>query len=201
MEMSAPLFRFGYIGDNASLAVAFCLGIAFGFFLERGGLGSARKLTAQFYLSDMTVFKVMFSAIVTAMLGLFWLSWLGFLDLSSVHVLPTYILPQTAGGLIFGVGFVMGGYCPGTSCVATMTGRIDAFVHLIGMMLGILLFGEMFPALEGFYKATPMGQVTLSDLSGISPNILVFLIVALALAGFVVAGKAERGAESARADQ
>ena len=199
--MNAPFFRFGYFGDNSSLAVAFFLGIAFGFFLERGGLGSARKLTAQFYLSDMTVFKVMFSAIVTAMLGLFWLSWLGFLDLSRVHVLPTYMLPQTVGGLIFGVGFVMGGYCPGTSCVATMTGRIDGFVHLIGMMLGILLFGEMFPALEGFYNSTPLGQVTLSDLSDISPNIFIFLIVALALAGFAFAGKTEQRAKPARADR
>ena len=106
--MTAPLFEFGMITDNASLVIALGLGIVFGFFLERGGLGNAKKLAAQFYLTDLTVLKVMFSAIVTAMLGLFWFSKLGLLDLSRVYVLPTFFLPHLVGGLVFGVGFVMG---------------------------------------------------------------------------------------------
>jgi hypothetical protein len=133
----------------------------------------------------------MFSAIITAMLGLFWLSRTGFLDLSRVHVLPTFIVPQIVGGLIFGAGFVTGGYCPGTSCVATFTGRIDGFIHLIGMMAGILLFGEMFPLLEGFYNSTSLGQITFPDLLGLSANVMVFLIVLIALAAFLVVGKIE----------
>jgi hypothetical protein len=191
MAVNAPLYQYGIFGNDAGLAIAFLLGIAFGFFLERGGLGSARKLTAQFYFTDMSVFKVMFTAIVTAMIGLFWLSWIGFLDLARVHVLPTYIVPQIAGGLIFGVGFVAGGYCPGTSCVATFTGRIDGGIHLLGMMAGVLLFGEMFPLLEAFYNSSPLGQITFPDLLGVSTNVLVFVIVLLALAGFLFAGKIE----------
>jgi len=100
------------------LAAAVIIGIAFGWTLERAGLGSAPKLAGQFYLTDFTVFKVMFSAIVTAMLGAFWLSRLGVLDLSRVYVPETYLLPQLAGGLLFGVGFVVACLCPGTSCVA-----------------------------------------------------------------------------------
>jgi len=190
--MNAPYFPNGLLNENSSLFVALVIGVAFGFFLERGGFGSARKLAAQFYLTDLTVFKVMFTAIITAMLGLFWLSWLGFLDISKVHVLPTYLLPQTVGGLIFGVGFVVGGYCPGTSCVAASTGKPDGFVHLAGMMAGILIFGELFPFLEGFYSSTPLGQQTLAQLFSIPANLMVFLIVVVAIAGFVLAGWIEK---------
>jgi hypothetical protein len=190
--MSAPLFRYGILGDSTNLFLAVVLGIGFGFFLERGGLGSARKLTAQFYFVDMSVFKVMFSAIITAMLGLFWLSWIGFLDLSLVHVLPTYLVPQTVGGLIFGAGFVMGGYCPGTSCIAASTGRGDGYIHLLGMIAGILLFGESFPALEEFYNSTSLGQITIPQLLGVPPNFMVFIIVILAVCGFIFAGRIEQ---------
>ena len=75
--MSAPFFKFGAFGDEASLIVAFVIGLGFGFFLERAGFGSAKKLVSQFYLDDLAVFKVMFTAIVTAMLGLFYLAWAG----------------------------------------------------------------------------------------------------------------------------
>jgi len=84
--MSAPFYKYGLFGDETSLVMAFLIGIGFGFFLERAGFGNARKLAAQFYLYDMTVFKVMFSAIVTAMIGLYYLSVLGFVDLSLVYV-------------------------------------------------------------------------------------------------------------------
>ncbi len=110
--MNAPFYTHGLFGNDASLVVALLIGIGFGFFLERGGLGSATKLTAQFYMRDLTVFKMMFAAIITAMVGFFILSWVGLLDISHVYLSSTYIIPQTIGGLIFGAGFVMGGYCP-----------------------------------------------------------------------------------------
>ena len=123
--MSAPFFKFGLFGDEASLIVAFLIGTSFGFFLERAGFGSARKLVAQFYLTDLAVFKVMFTAIVTAMLGVTYLAWMGVLDLSLVYLVPTYWAAQVVGGLLLGVGFVVGGYCPGTSVAAVATGKID----------------------------------------------------------------------------
>jgi hypothetical protein len=192
MDMNAPFFKFGLFGDEVSLIVAFVIGIGFGFFLERAGFGSARKLCAQFYLTDLAVFKVMFTAIITAMVGLFWLSWLGFVDLSLVYVSPTYILPQTVGGLILGIGFVIGGYCPGTSCVAAATGKLDAFVFLGGIIAGIFVFGEMFPILSGFYDSTPMGQVTIPQYFGLSYGIVVFLVVLMAIGGFAGAGWVEK---------
>jgi len=190
--MSAPLYKFGLFGDSFSLVIAFLVGIGFGFFLERAGFGSARKLAAQFYLTDMAVFKVMFTAIVTAMLGLFYLGWIGFLDLSLVYITPTYLLPQVAGGLILGVGVVIGGYCPGTSCVAASTGRIDGFVYLAGLVAGIFVFGEAFPLLKGFYNATPMGRVTLPELFHIPYGLIVFAVALMAVGGFAGATWVEK---------
>ena len=125
--MIAPFYKYGLFGDEVSLILAAVIGVGFGFFLERAGFGSSRKLAAQFYFTDMAVFKVMFSAIVTAMLGLFYLSWAGLVDISMVYVSPTYLLPQLIGGLVLGLGFIVGGYCPGTSVVGMSTGRLDAF--------------------------------------------------------------------------
>ncbi len=190
--MSAPLFKFGLFGDEASLVVAFVIGLGFGFFLERAGFGSARKLTAQFYLKDLAVFKVMFSAIVTAMLGLFYLSWIGWVDLSLVYLGPTYLLPQVVGGLLLGIGFVVGGYCPGTSAVAMATGRLDAVLFGLGILAGIVVFGEAFPAIQGFVYATPLGEITLPEALGLRYGLVAFLVVLLALAGFRGAEAVER---------
>jgi len=129
--MSAPFYKLGAFGDEASLIVAFLIGIGFGFFLERAGFGSARKLVSQFYLDDLAVFKVMFTAIATAMLGATYLAWAGFLDLSLVYLVPTYWVAQVVGGLVLGVGFVVGGYCPGTSLVSTATGKLDGLVFVV----------------------------------------------------------------------
>jgi uncharacterized membrane protein YedE/YeeE len=189
----APLYELGRIGEGAGLVVALVLGTAFGWFLERGGLGNARKLAAQFYLSDFSVFKVMFSAILTGMLGLFWLGKLGVVDVSRVYVPETYLLPQLVGGLVFGAGFVVGGLCPGTSCVAAATGRLDGFAVVAGMLGGIWLFGEAFSMLERFYVSTPRGTLSLPSLLGVPHGVVVFALVALALGAFVSAGRFERG--------
>ena len=136
--MIAPLYETGALSPRGGLVVALALGLAFGFFLERAGLGSARKLSAQFQLTDFTVLKVMFTAIVTASLGVFWLSRLGALDLARVYVPETYLLPQLVGGAVFGAGFVIAGLCPGTACVSAATGRSDGVAVVGGLLLGIL---------------------------------------------------------------
>lgn len=176
MDLSAPL-----------------IGIAFGFFLERGGLGNGRKLTAQFYLTDLTVFKVMFTAILTALLGLFWLGQAGVIDLSLILLSPTYLLPQVVGGLLFGAGFVIGGYCPGTSCVAAATGKLDALAVFGGMMTGILLYGEIYPSIRGFAESTSMGRISLPDFLSIRPGVLVAAVTLVALGGFALASRIEKG--------
>jgi uncharacterized membrane protein YedE/YeeE len=174
--------------------VAALIGIAFGWTLERAGLGSAPKLAGQFYLTDLTVFKVMFSAIVTAMLGAFWLSRLGILDLSQVYIPETFLLPQLAGGLLFGIGFVIAGLCPGTSCVAAATGRGDGAMVMIGMFAGVLATGLAFAPLRTFYESTARGSLTLPELLRIPYGVVVCAIMAMALIGFQLAERLEKRA-------
>ena len=197
--MIAPFFEYGAFGEAASFGVALIIGIAFGWFLERSGMGSARKLAGQFYLRDLTVFKVMFTAILTAMLGAFWLGWLGVLDLSRVYIPETYLIPQLTGGLIFGAGFAMGGLCPGTSCVSAATGRIDGFAVVLGMFAGVLVTGILFRQLQSFYESTPRGSFTLPQLLGIAEGVAVLGIVLIAFAGFKGAEALERRASRMKA--
>lgn len=185
--MSAPFFEYGLFSAGFSLVVALIVGIAFGWCLERSGMGSARKLMGQFYLTDLTVFKVMFTAIITAMLGIFWLGWLGFLDVARIYVPETYVLPQLVGGVIFGVGFATAGLCPGTSCVSAVTGRGDGVAAMLGMLVGVLVAGVSFGLLEPFYQSTPHGAFTLPALVRAPYGVVVFAIVGVALGGFHVA--------------
>jgi uncharacterized membrane protein YedE/YeeE len=182
--MTAPYFELGYFGTRGALAAALIIGIAFGWCLERAGMGSARKLAAQFYLTDLTVFKVMFSALITAMLGLFWLGRLGLLDLSRVYVPETYLMPQLVGGLVFGIGFALGGLCPGTSCVAAVTGRLDGVALVLGMWSGVLGTGLFFRSLRSFYESTPRGALTLPQFLHLPYGVVVLIVVLVALAGF-----------------
>ncbi|MFN8573647.1 MAG: YeeE/YedE thiosulfate transporter family protein [Gemmatimonadaceae bacterium] len=190
--MMAPFYEYGAFSDRASLIVAIVIGTAFGFTLERAGLGNARKLAAQFYLRDLTVLKVMFSAVVTAMLGVFWLTRFGLLDLSQVYVPETYLAPQLIGGLIFGAGFVIGGLCPGTSCVAAATGRRDGWMAVVGMFVGVFTVGLLFRWLQPFYESTARGNVTLPAQLGIPYGFVVCAITAMALAMFAAAERIER---------
>jgi uncharacterized membrane protein YedE/YeeE len=134
------------------------------------------------------------------MVGVYYLSVIGFVDLSLVYLTPTFLLPQIVGGLILGVGFVVGGYCPGTSCVAASTGRIDGMVYLLGIIFGIFVFGEMFPLVSSFYVSTPMGQITLPQISGLPYGLLVFLVVLMALGGFAGAEWVEKKMASKKAE-
>ena len=169
---------------------ALLIGIAFGFVLERAGLGNARKLAGQFYFTDLTVFKVMFSAIVTAMLGVFWLG------LTDVAVPPTYLLPQLIGGLIFGLGFVCAGLCPGTSCVSAATGSTDGLMVVAGLFGGVLLSGAAGLSNTTFYNATARGPLTFPQLLRIPEGAIVFAVTAFALVLFALAERFERPAEA-----
>jgi len=190
--MMTPLYKYGFFGDELSLVVAFVLGIGFGFCLERAGFGSARKLAAQFYLYDMSVFKVMFTAIVTAMLGVTYLGWIGWLDLSQVYLVPTFLGPQILGGLVLGVGFVVGGYCPGTSAAAVATGRVDGMLYASGIFAGTFVYAEVYPWIKAFVNSNEMGQVTLPEVLGLPWGVIVFVVVVVAVVGFWGAGKVER---------
>ena len=173
------------------LLVAVAIGFAFGFAIERAGLGSARKLTGQFFLTDFTVFKVMFTAIVTAMLGTFWLGRLGLIDVAFLYVPDTYLGAQVVGGVIFGAGFALAGLCPGTSCVAAASGRLDGAAVVGGLFAGVLMTGLFFGPLRSLYDSGARGAWTLPQLLDLPYGLVVFGVVIVALAGFVAAERIE----------
>ncbi|MGO9566572.1 MAG: YeeE/YedE thiosulfate transporter family protein [Desulfomonilaceae bacterium] len=195
--MSGPLYLMDAFGSGTSLWVALGVGILFGFVLERAGFGDARNLTNIFYFRDMRVLKVMFSAMVTAMLGLIVLSWIGLFDYSMLvdySLLKTFLWPQLVGGILFGLGFVIGGYCPGTSVVGIVSGKLDALVFMLGMIVGIWVFAAGFPAWGSFYMSSPLGRITLWQEFGISKELMAAAVVVMALAAFWLADLAEKWA-------
>jgi len=171
--------------------VSLVLGFFFGFFLERAGFSSALRLTGQFYFRDWSVLRVMFGAIVVAMLGLGWLSVAGLLDMGAVYIPEMFLWPQIAGGVLLGAGFALGGYCPGTSVVAAATGKLDGLFFLLGILAGIFMFGAMEPAIHGFNGSGSRGALTLPQLFDATNGVVAFGVTAAALAAFAVAELSE----------
>ena len=189
--MTFPLFGHDLFGGYTGYLVGTLVGVAFGFTLERGGFGSARILTAQFYLTNMRVLKVMFTAVATCAAGMALLAATGLLDLSLVTIPETFLGPQIVGGFLFGIGFIVSGYCPGTGVVAMASGNVDALLTIGGMMGGTLLFGAFYGPIEKFYLSGAMGVVTLPGVLGVPPAVVAAGVVAMAIGAFVGAEKVE----------
>jgi len=187
--MNAPFF--GSLSVPGFLFWSLVIGFFFGFFLERAGFSSAMKLTAQFYFRDFSVLKVMFTAIIVAMVGIGYFSMIGWLDMSQVYVPPAFIWPQLVGGLLLGAGFIVGGYCPGTSVVAAATGKLDALFFIAGIFIGIFLFGISEPAFAGFNSSGSLGPLTLPLWLNLNTGIMIFAIVLVAIGAFWAAEKSE----------
>ncbi len=181
----APYDLVGYFGLTGSYLIYVAIGFAFGFILESSGFGDARRLAAQFYFSDLRVVKVMFTAIVVAMTLIFWSTALGLLDYNQIWVKPTYLWPGIVGGLVMGVGFILGGYCPGTSLVSVATFKIDGMFFLLGHIAGVLVFGETVDSINEFWNSGHLGFFTLPELLHLETGVVVFLVACLAIAMFL----------------
>lgn len=169
------------------------IGFAFGFTLEMSGFGDSRKLAAQFYFTELTVLKVMFTAIVTAMVLLFGAVGLGILNFSQVWVNPTYLWSGILGGLIMGVGFIVGGFCPTTSLASASTGKIDGMFFMFGGFFGAAIFAETEPLFTNWYNnAGYYGRVTLDQVFNLPIGVVVLLVVLMALFMFWGAEQLER---------
>ena len=181
----APYAMTETFGTSGAHFVYLAIGFAFGFILESSGFGDARRLAAQFYFREMRVLKVMFTAIVVAMLLVFWSTALGLLDYNELWVPPTYLWPGIVGGIIMGVGFILGGYCPGTSLVSAATLKIDGMFFLLGVVAGVMLFGETVSYIDTFWNSGYMGVFTLPEFLQLETGVVVFLVVCLALVMFL----------------
>ncbi len=173
------------ISEEFSLVLAFFIGIGFGFVLEQAGFSSTKKLVGLFYGYDFTVLRVFFTAGVTAMAGVLLLGHYGLLDLKVIYVNPTFVKAALVGGIIMGAGFIIGGFCPGTSVCALAIGKLDALAFAGGIVLGVFAFTEGFPLIEKLYTANNLGQVRISEYLGMSDILFGFLLAAVAIAAFV----------------
>ncbi len=192
--MIDAFFPLTFASEEFRLLTGVVLGFLFGFVLERAGFGNARKLAGQFYLNDMTVFKVMFTGIVVAMVGLFGLSAVGLADIDMMWVNPTFIPAQVVGGFLLGIGFIMSGLCPGTSVVSMVSGRIDAWVTFAGIFVGIALFTFTVDWVPGLLNLYQMGSGEVSflhEILGVPALALALLMVLGATAAFAGAEKVE----------
>jgi hypothetical protein len=186
------LFAQDLLNGPFGLLAALAIGGAFGFWLERAGFGSSRKLTAIFYLQDFAVLKVMFTAMGTASVSLAVLAALGAVDLGALFVPPTAVWPQLAGGALFGIGFVAGGWCPGTAAVGVASGKADALVFLVGAGGGSLVFAAIEPSLRGFLHGAEQPACSLPELVGIGVLPGAVALLAIAVAASIVATRVER---------
>lgn len=150
------------VSPTPRLVAGVIFGLAFGFLLQKGGVGKFNVLVGQLLLQDFTVAKVMLTAIVVGMIGVFTLNHFGKVNL---HLKPTRIGANVTGGLIFGAGFALLGYCPGTAAVALGQGSWDAIFGMVGLIAGSWVFAEF----SGWSRQTiekwgEVGKVSLPDL-------------------------------------
>ena len=180
------------ISDQLNLVFALAIGFLFGFVLEQAGFSSSRRLVGVFYGYDLTVLRVFFTGAVTAAIGVLLLAAGGLLDLSAIFVNPTWLTPAIFGGVLMGLGFLLGGFCPGTSVCAAAIGKVDAMVFLLGGVLGVFGYAELFPRFAAFADSTSLGPAKVYESLGMSPGLFVLFLTVAAILAFTVGGIVER---------
>lgn len=187
-----PLIIFENISPDTNMLFAFLIGIAFGFVLEASGFSSSRKLAGQFYGYDTTVIKVFFTAAITAGIGLLLFGLFGWIDLDLIYINPYFKWSTIIGGIIMGGGFILGGFCPGTSITGAAIGKIDAMVFVGGLFIGITIFTEGYPLFEKLYTGSYKGTPKVSEILGVSDGLFLLGLVVVAFGMFYVADWAEK---------
>jgi uncharacterized membrane protein YedE/YeeE len=152
-------------------------GILFGFLMQRAHVIRYDKQVGAMRLLDMTIFKFMLSAIIVGMIGIYLLKDFGFITLS---VKSTSLGANIIGGIIFGIGWAILGYCPGTAAGAVGEGRWDALIGIIGMMIGAALYAEVYPAIKSTILAWgSYGKITLADILGLNHWIMIAILTVI----------------------
>ncbi len=182
--MIETYFGLGALDSAQAHLAALVVGFFFGVCLEQAGFGSSRRLAGIFYFRDMTVLKVMFSALITAMIGLLYFLGMGWISPEQLYFMPSVYGAQIVGGLIFGVGFVVSGWCPGTAAVGLASGKVDALLFLLGAVVGSVLFNELFSVLEPLYQWGESGVRFAFDALGMSSSAFALLFTCVAVACF-----------------
>ncbi len=147
------------------LVIGLTIGIAFGAILQLGGASSYKKIMGSLLLKDLDVIKIIMLAIAVGTVGIYALD---LVDMANMSIKPTYVVGITIAGLIFGVGFALSGYCPGTCIVAAGEGKTDAFVVILGGLAGAALYAVAYPFFGSLIGMTNYGEVTLASAFGVN---------------------------------
>jgi uncharacterized membrane protein YedE/YeeE len=165
-DIILPLFKNGFISNEANLFFAIVMGFAFGFVLERTGFTRSQMIADTFYLKNIAVPKIMGVTVITATTWLIIFAYMGWVDLNSLYTPPTYVWPYVLGGFLFGIGMVMAGYCPGTAVAGAGTGKSDALIFMLGLLLGMFIYFSIYPYIESFSSSSNFGVLKLQNLFG-----------------------------------
>ncbi len=150
-----------------TLILGLIIGMAFGAIIQLGGASTYHKILGSLLLKDMDIIKLILMAIAVGTVGIYALD---LVDMANMSIKPTYVVGIAIAGLIFGVGFAVAGYCPGTCIVASAEGKTDAIVTVIGGLAGALAYSIVYPAFRGLIEITNYGEVTIPsafDINGL----------------------------------
>ena len=170
-----------FFANPGTILMGGVTGFLFGFLLQKGGVTRYNVIVGQFLLKDFTVLKIMLTAVIVGSVGIYGMRTLG-LDIN-LHVKTAALLGNALGGLIFGAGMAVLGYCPGTAVAAMGEGSRHAIAGVLGMFVGAGLFAESFPWIKNrILSVGDLGKVTFADLTGYSPW---WFIAGLLIAGVI----------------
>jgi len=150
-----------------TLVLGLVIGMAFGAIIQLAGASNYHKILGSLLLKDMDIIKLILMAIAVGTVGIYALD---LVDMANMSIKPTYVVGIAIAGLIFGVGFAVAGYCPGTCIVASAEGKTDAIVTVLGGLAGALIYSIVYPAFRGLIEVTNYGEVTVAsalDINGL----------------------------------
>jgi hypothetical protein len=188
-----------FFADPKTIALGALTGLIFGFLLQKGGVTRYNVIVNQFRFRDFTVLKTMLTAIVVGSIGVYGMLQAGMIP--GLSVKAAELAMNAGGGLIFGVGMVLLGYCPGTALAAVGQGSRDAIVGIVGALVGAVLYTESYPFLSRTVEpVAKFGKITLPEITHLSPWVLIGGLAAVAVGVFLWIERAERKAlaDSAR---
>ncbi|NOR86356.1 MAG: YeeE/YedE family protein, partial [Bacteroidales bacterium] len=179
-----PLIPNEMISAEWNHVFAVLIGLALGVVMESSGLSSSRKIAGSFYGYDFTLIRVFVTAAITSLVGMLYMDYFGWIEMSQIFRVPTFLGATITGGILMGIGFIAAGFCPGTSILAAAIGKIDGMVFILGVFLGILLFGEIFPLISDFYYADNWGNVSIYESFGIEADWFAFIFTVFSVVLF-----------------
>lgn len=180
-----------YFADPKTLLLGAVTGLVFGFLLQKGGVTRYNVIVNQFRFNDFTVLKTMLTAIVVGAIGIYAMLQLGMIK--GLSVKGAELAMNAGGGLIFGVGMVLLGYCPGTALAAVGQGSRDAVVGIVGALVGAAVYAEAYPLLARTVEpVAKFGKITLPDVTHLSPWVFIVGLAIVAVALFTWLERRER---------